>query len=276
MRELHLDVSSLQEPLLLLDVSTLQRPVLHFPCLPHGAWASPELVCTTRAFASPGRVYTAGSELHLDLSVQQEPLLLLDVSTLQGLSYTWTCLYNKSLCFSWTCLHCRVWATPGLVCTTRAFSAPGRVYTTRPELHGLVWTTRAFASPGHVYTTRSEQHLHVSTLYCRCLCCSWTCLKYRTWAAPGRVYTKDVCAAPGRVYNTGSELHLDLSGQQEPLMLLDESTLLGLSCTWTCLHYTVDAWTCPHLRGLSSTSTLVYTILKKTLFSILNVNLLKQ
>ncbi len=31
-----------------------------------------------------------GLELQLDLSVQQEPLLLLDVSTLQGLSYTWT------------------------------------------------------------------------------------------------------------------------------------------------------------------------------------------
>ncbi len=34
------------------------------------------------------RVYTTGTELHLDLSGQQEPVLLLDVSTPRGLNCT--------------------------------------------------------------------------------------------------------------------------------------------------------------------------------------------
>ncbi len=47
-----------------------------------------------------------------------------------------------------------------------------------------------------------------------------------TTAALGRVLTTFVCAAPGRVYTRqGPELHLDMSGQQEPVMLLDMSTL---------------------------------------------------
>ncbi len=33
-----------------------------------------------------------------------------------------------------------------------------------------------------------------------------------------------------RVYTTGTELHLDLFGQQETVLLLDVSTPRGLSC----------------------------------------------
>jgi hypothetical protein len=97
---------------LLLDVS-----------LYHGDLAAPGLVSITDC-ASPRRVYTTGTELHLDLSGQQEPVLLLDmstpqgtelhlclsgqqepvllllVSTLRGLSCTWSCLDNRSLCFT--------------------------------------------------------------------------------------------------------------------------------------------------------------------------------
>ncbi len=50
-------------------------------CLYNRAWAAPGLVCTTSAPHLD--VYTTGPELHLDMSIQQEPLLLLDVSTPQ-------------------------------------------------------------------------------------------------------------------------------------------------------------------------------------------------
>ena len=46
-----------------------------------GLCAAPGRVYTVKACAAPGPVYTAGPELHLDMSVQQEPMLLLDVST---------------------------------------------------------------------------------------------------------------------------------------------------------------------------------------------------
>jgi hypothetical protein len=52
----------------------------------------------------------------------------------------------------------------------------------------------------------------------------------------GQVYTTEACAASGRVYTTeGPELHLNVSGQQEPLLLLDLYSLQGLNCTWTHL-----------------------------------------
>jgi hypothetical protein len=42
----------------------------------------------------------------------------------------------------------------------------------------------------------------------------------------GQVCTIEVCAPLGNVYNTiATQLHLDVSGQQEPLLLLDVSTL---------------------------------------------------
>jgi hypothetical protein len=97
-----------------------------------------DLLCTwtcldNRSCAAPGHVYITGSELHLDVSGQQEPLLLSGMSTLQGLSYTWTYLDYRSLCCSLTCLHYR-----GLSCTWtyldyRSLCCPGLVYPTRTQ-----------------------------------------------------------------------------------------------------------------------------------------------
>jgi hypothetical protein len=78
----------LQEHVLFLDVSTLQRPVLYM-CLDNGhayttgTTAALGRVLTTCVCAAPGRVYTRqGPKLHLDMSGQQEPVMLLDMSTL--------------------------------------------------------------------------------------------------------------------------------------------------------------------------------------------------
>ncbi len=69
--------------------------------------------------------------------------------------------------------------------------------------------------------------LHWTSLHYRSLCASWKCLQhYSTSAAPGCVRTTGAFAASGCVYNTiAPQLHLDVSGQQEPLLLLDVSTL---------------------------------------------------
>jgi|688.fasta_scaffold2886188_1 hypothetical protein len=51
-----------------------------------GVAPGPDRTCLDkRSCAAPGRVYITGSELHLDVSGQQEPLLLSDVSTPQHL-----------------------------------------------------------------------------------------------------------------------------------------------------------------------------------------------
>ncbi len=100
----YLDVSTVtpQGPKLHLDMSLLQRPA---------SWL----------------VYYQGPELHLDLVGQQEPLLLLDVSTLKRrelhldylgywrLCCCWTCLHYRGLCCVWSCLHTEAWAASGCV-----------------------------------------------------------------------------------------------------------------------------------------------------------------
>ncbi len=64
-----LELSPLQGPELYLDASALQRSVLLL------------------------EVSATGPELHLDVSALQRNVLLLEVSTLQGLSFIWTCLH---------------------------------------------------------------------------------------------------------------------------------------------------------------------------------------
>ncbi len=121
--------------MLLLDVSAR-----------HGAEVAPGLVYTTEACAASGRVYTQGLELHLDLVGQQEPVLLLDVSTLQGRE-----------------LHLESWTYS--IKTTVDCSANGLVYTTEASAAtGFVYTTETSAAPGHVYTLGPELHLDVSNL----------------------------------------------------------------------------------------------------------------
>jgi hypothetical protein len=60
----------------------------------------------TEAWATPGVVYTQQApELHQDVSGQHEPLLLLEVSTIQSLCYSWTSIYYRGLCCTVTCPH---------------------------------------------------------------------------------------------------------------------------------------------------------------------------
>jgi hypothetical protein len=120
---------------LLLDVSAR-----------HGAEAAPGLVYTTEACAASRHVYTQGPELHLDLVGQQEPVLILAVSTVQGRE-----------------LHLESWTYS--IKTTADCSATGLVYTTEASAAtGFVCTTEAFAAPGYVYTLGPELHLDVSNL----------------------------------------------------------------------------------------------------------------
>ncbi len=53
--------------------------------------------------AAPENSRPQGHELHLDLFGQQEPVLLLDLSTYRGLCYSLICLHYRGRC--WTCLH---------------------------------------------------------------------------------------------------------------------------------------------------------------------------
>ncbi len=73
--ELHLDVSTLQRPLLHLDISTKQMPELYL-----------EHVWRTGACAGLDMsiLHNIGPELRLHLSTLQRPLLHLYVSTPQG------------------------------------------------------------------------------------------------------------------------------------------------------------------------------------------------
>ncbi len=71
-------------------------------------------------------VCNQGPELHLDLVGQQEPVLILNVSTLQGrvlhLDYLYYCTIESC-------------AAAGLVYSREACAASGHVYTLGPELH---------------------------------------------------------------------------------------------------------------------------------------------
>ncbi len=118
--ELHLDVSALQEPVLLLEVSTVYTT---------GAWAASGRVCTTEACVLP-EMLPQRPELHLNVSALQRHVLLLEVSTTEA----------------WTASVC--------VCTTEACAAPGGVYTAGSwAASELVCITEACTAPGGVYTT---------------------------------------------------------------------------------------------------------------------------
>jgi hypothetical protein len=87
--ELHLDLVGQQEIVLFLDVSTVQGRELHLEPWTYSIKTTADcsatgLIYTTEACAASRHVYTQGPELHLDLAGKQEPVLLLDVSTVQG------------------------------------------------------------------------------------------------------------------------------------------------------------------------------------------------
>jgi hypothetical protein len=139
--------------------------------LHQGAGGAPGLF-TTEACAASRRVYTQGPELHLDLVGQQEPMLLLDVSTrtLQGRE-----------------LHLHVFRQ--LIACAAA---------------GLIYTSEACIYFCYVL------HLDMSTHWG--LSCIMMCLElhHRARGAPG-LFTSEACGASRLVYTQGPELHLDVS-----------------------------------------------------------------
>jgi hypothetical protein len=158
-----------------------------------------------------------GSELHLDLSTLQRPLLYQYVST--HLSCTWTFLHNRSLCFSWTRLHHRAelscsWTMDmsGQHLPLLLLNVPRLQSAVACAAPGLVYTTEAYAAPRSFHTLGPELHLDVSmystgawkkgaSIVPRLFYTAEAC------AAPGHVYTTEACAPPGLVYTctcTGS------------------------------------------------------------------------
>ncbi len=72
-------------------------------------------------------VSTAGSELHLDVSALQRPVLLLEVSTAGSeLHLDVSALQRPVLLLEVSATR----AVSGRVCTTEEFASPGCVYTT--------------------------------------------------------------------------------------------------------------------------------------------------
>ncbi len=89
--ELHLDVSTLQRPVLHLEVSTPQPLKLHLDlstlqrCVQHREVTTSGCVYNTESCAAAGGIYTAGVST----------ASVLEVSTPRGCTYTW--LDNRSL-----------------------------------------------------------------------------------------------------------------------------------------------------------------------------------
>jgi hypothetical protein len=73
----------------------------------------------------------------------QRPVLLLEVSTQQGMNCIWTCLHYRGMCCTGKCLHYR-----GLSCCI---------------CHGRVYDTEACAAPGCVTSQWLELHLDLSS-----------------------------------------------------------------------------------------------------------------
>jgi hypothetical protein len=117
--ELHLYVSTLQSPVLLLKVPTPLGLSCIWTCLLiryRGmccSWRSskpqgPELHLDVSTLQRPVLLLEVSTpqapELHLDMSTLQRPVLLLEVSSPQGLSSK-RCLHHRGLSCIWTCLH---------------------------------------------------------------------------------------------------------------------------------------------------------------------------
>ncbi len=182
----------------------------------------------------------------MEMSTLERHLMLLEVSTPQhrGLSCTWTCLENSSLCCS---------------CTVRTYTADacaslGIVYTLCIALPGLVFIKYLCAAPewnssilganlNQVLSVQQSSACAVPGLIYRknttetCSAClhtgAWVHLDLSTQqipvlhrdmfpqrGAPGRVQTAESCAAPRSVYFKGPELHLDVSTLQVMSFLL--------------------------------------------------------
>ncbi len=127
----------------------------------------PEQYLDNRSMCWSGHVYTigAGPQLHLDVSAQQEPLPLLDISSLKESE-----------------LHLDVSAQQEPLPLLDVSTLKGS------ELHLDVSAQQEPLPLLDVSTLKgSELHLVVNYMSLH-LCCSWTCLHYRG----------EACAAPGR------------------------------------------------------------------------------
>jgi hypothetical protein len=158
--ELHLDKPRQQEPLLVWTCLNHMRLSCTWTCLHHRG-----LCCT---WTTVGMSSPQGPELHIYMSGQQEPLLLLDVTTLyRGLRCTWT----------WTTGACA-----GLdLSTSHGAELHLDVATLqKPVLHLDVSTSQG----PELHPDAPRQHeLHLDKRSCtwtclnkRSLYCSWTCL----------------------------------------------------------------------------------------------------
>ncbi len=156
----------------------------------------------------------------------------------RGLSCTWTCLDNSSMCCSYWGVHTAgTWVGDGHVYTGEAcvalhystwvWAAPGRV-----------WTTVACAAPIEVSTPQKPQlQMDVSTLERPMLLLQMSTPRHRGMSC---------------ILTTVAMLLLDLYTLQRPVLYWgDLSTHWGLSFTWTCLHCRVlyRAWTCLNHTG---------------------------
>ncbi len=178
----------------------------------------------------------------MEMSTLERHVMLLEVSTPQhrGLSCTWTCLENSSLCCSCTVL----------TYTADACASLGIVYTLCVALPGLVFITEFCAAPGWNSSILGQKLNQVLSVQQSSAC-----------AVPGLIYrnnTTETCSALVHVYTLGpeftwtclhyrflcctvtsflSKLHLDASRLRSHVLHLEVSTLKGLSCTWMYLHF---------------------------------------
>jgi hypothetical protein len=138
------------------DVSTLQRQLLHLDVS-----------------------IKQGSELHLAVSIKQGSELHLDVSIKQGSEHLDVSRQQETV-LVYHVYTIGTWAEPGRVYTTEAIAAPGRVWTTGdcaglPCLHHRdLGCTRTC-----LHKQRPLLHMDVATKH-RGLSCTWTSLEKKS------------------------------------------------------------------------------------------------
>ncbi len=173
-----MDVPKLERPVLLLEVSTPQHRSLNctWTCLDDSSLCSSCTYLHCRYLYCTRNFLHTESELHLDLSSLQSPVLHLDGFPLyRARSWTWSCLDSSLhvlllvLTIVYTTDSC---AVPGRVFTTGALAAPGLVHTTEPcAAPRSVYFTGVWAAPGTclhfrcwVSTTPSKRPVTVRTV----------------------------------------------------------------------------------------------------------------
>jgi hypothetical protein len=136
-----LDVAALQQPVLPLDVCLFSGSLCcTWTCL---------CVCSTVQQSVLSKEVSGLRQLvlHLDVSVQQRPVLCPEVYGPQysSLYCTWSVRLQELLCSTWTCLSTRASVALVRVCLQELCAAPERVCLQEPVLYLCVClSTRAF------------------------------------------------------------------------------------------------------------------------------------